>query len=101
MDFGGGTPSRSRPPMTIVDRRTTAVLVGRIPTRICERFNSGAANGNVAIIVLAFEFRRPLKQQSVRLIRDSANLKMLAVKGAVEDLAAIIVGHEFTAGGPP
>ena len=46
---------------------------------------------------------RPLDlyQQSVRLILDPADLKMLAVEGAVEDLAAIIVGHEFTAGGSP
>ena len=44
--------------------------------------------------------RRPLDldQQGVRLILDPADLKMLAVEGAVEDLAAIVVGHEFAAG---
>ena len=53
--------------------------------------------------VLQTHARRPLDldYQSVRLILDPADLEMLAIKGAVEDRAAIVVGHEFAAGCPP
>jgi hypothetical protein len=42
-----------------------------------------------------------LDQHRVRLILDPANLKMLSIKGAVEDLATIIVGYQFSARRPP
>src|SRR6516225_7934231 len=42
-----------------------------------------------------------LNHQSIRRIFDPADLEMLAVKGAVEDLATIVVGHEFAAGCTP
>jgi hypothetical protein len=34
-----------------------------------------------------------LNQKSVRWILDPADLKMLAIKGAIENLVTIVVGH--------
>ena len=42
-----------------------------------------------------------LNHQGVRRILDPADLEMSAVKGAVEDLASIVVGHQFAAGSMP
>jgi hypothetical protein len=42
-----------------------------------------------------------LDYQSFERVFDPADLEMLAIEGAIEDLAAIVVGNEFAAGGPP